>query len=68
MAAAAQPETIRRARLLVFRVLLRRGIALDEETAQLIVETVQAALQADPPARPSRRRSRGRDTGPDQLF
>jgi hypothetical protein len=71
MAATAQPDTIRHARCLVLRVLLRRGIALDQETAQLVVETVQAALQAGPPTRPPRRRSRGRRSGDadsDQLF
>ena len=39
----------------VRRVLLRRNIAIDTETAQLVAAAVQAALQADTPARPPRR-------------
>jgi hypothetical protein len=39
----------------VRRVLLRRSIAIDTETAQLVADAVQAALQAGAPSRPSRR-------------
>ena len=40
----------------VRRVLLRRNIAIDPETAQLVADAVQAALRADAPSRPPRRR------------
>ena len=43
---------------IVRRVLLRRGIAIDTETAQLVADAVRAALQAAPPASPRRRRRR----------
>jgi hypothetical protein len=39
----------------VRRVLLRRNIAIDAETAQLVAVAVQAALQAGKPSRPPRR-------------
>ena len=39
----------------VRRVLLRRNIIIDAETAQLVAAAVQAALQADAPSRPPRR-------------
>ena len=39
----------------VRRVLLRRNIAIDAETAQLVADAVQAALRADAPSRPPRR-------------
>ena len=42
----------------VRRVLLRRNIAIDPETAQLVAAAVQAALHADAPSRPPRRRPR----------
>ena len=42
----------------VRRVLLRRNIAIDAETAQLVADAVQAALQAGTPSRPPRRRPR----------
>ena len=48
----------RHAGQVVRRVLLRRNIAIDAETAQLVAAAVQAALQADTPARPPRRRPR----------
>ena len=34
----------------VRRVLLRRGIVIDTETAQLVAAAAQAALQVDAPA------------------
>jgi hypothetical protein len=40
----------------VRRVLLRRNIAIDAETAQLVADAVQAALRAGTPSRPPRRR------------
>jgi len=42
----------------VRRVLLRRNIVIDAETAQLAAAAVQAALQADMPSRPPGRRQR----------
>ena len=39
----------------VRRVLLRRNIAIDAETAQLVAAAVQAALQAGASSRPPRR-------------
>ena len=42
----------------VRRVLLRRNIAIDAETAQLVANAVQAALRAGAPSRPARRRRR----------
>jgi hypothetical protein len=36
----------------VRRVLLRRNIAVDPETAQLVAAAVQAVLQAGTPSRP----------------
>jgi hypothetical protein len=39
----------------VRRVLLRRNIAIDPETAQLVAAAVQTALQAGAPSRPPRR-------------
>jgi hypothetical protein len=48
----------RHAGQVVRRVLLRRNIAIDAETAQLVADAVQAALRAGAPARPPRRRRR----------
>jgi hypothetical protein len=45
----------RRAGLVVRRVLLRRNIAVDPETAQLAVAAVPAALRDGTPSRPLRR-------------
>ena len=45
----------RHAGRVVRRVLLRRNIAIDAETAQLVAAAVQAALQAGTPSRPPRR-------------
>jgi hypothetical protein len=42
----------------VRRVLLRRNIAIDAETAQLVADAVQAALRAGALARPPRQRQR----------
>ena len=51
----------------VRRVLLRRNIAVDAETAQLVVAAVQAALQAGAPSRPARRRPRVPAAGSEPL-
>jgi hypothetical protein len=48
----------RHAGQVVRRVLLRRNIAIDPETAQLVADAVQAALRADTPSRPPRRHRR----------
>ena len=45
----------RHAGQVVRRVLLRRNIAIDAETAQLVAAAVQAALQAGKPPPPPRR-------------
>jgi hypothetical protein len=42
----------------VRRVLLRRNIVIDAETAQLVAAAVQAALQVGKPSRPPRRGTR----------
>jgi len=39
----------------VRRMLLRRNIVIDAETAQLVTAAVQAALDASAPSRPPRR-------------
>ena len=47
---AADPQdTPRHAGQVVRRVLLRRNIVIDAETAHLVAAAVQAALQADAP-------------------
>ncbi len=45
----------RHAGQVVRRVLLRRNIVIDPETAQLVAAAVQPALQAATPSRPPRR-------------
>ena len=57
----------RHAGQVVRRVLLRRNIAIDAETAQLVADAVQAALQPAAPSRPPRRRPRG-PAGSEPLF
>ena len=52
----------------VVRVLLRRNIAVDAETAQLVADAVQAALQPATPSRPPRRRPRRPAVGSEPLF
>ena len=52
----------------VRRVLLRRNIAVDAETAQLVADAVQAVLQASAPSRPPRRRPRVPAAGSEPLF
>ncbi len=53
--AAAPQDAPRHAGQVVRRVLLRRNIAIDAETAHLVAAAVQAALQADAPRLPRRR-------------
>jgi hypothetical protein len=52
----------------VRRVLLRRNIAIDAETAQLVAVAVQAALQAGTPSRPPRRGPRVSAADCEPLF
>jgi hypothetical protein len=52
----------------VRRVLLRRNIIIDAETAQLVAAAVQAALQAAAPSRPPHRGPRVPDAGCEPLF
>jgi hypothetical protein len=47
--AADSEDATRHAGQVVRRMLLRRNIAVDAETAQLVAAAVQAALQADAP-------------------
>jgi hypothetical protein len=66
---AAEPQEVpQHAGQVVRRMLLRRNIAVDAETAQLAAAAVQAALQADAPSRPARRRPRAPATGSEPLF
>ena len=53
--AASPQDAPRHAGKVVRRVLLRRNIAIDPETAQLVAAAVQAALQAGASSRPPRR-------------
>jgi hypothetical protein len=50
------------------RVLLRRNIVIDVETAQLVADAVQAALQAGALSRPPRRGPRVPATDCEPLF
>ena len=61
-------EAPRHAGQVVRRVLLRRNIAIDAETAQLVAAAVQAALQPAALSRPPRRRPRGPAAGSEPLF
>ncbi len=61
-------EPPRHADHVVRRVLLRRNIAIDAETAQLVAAAVQAALQAGAPSRPPRRGPRIPAAGCEPLF
>jgi hypothetical protein len=58
----------RHAGQVVRRVLLRRNIAIDAQTAQLVAAAVQAALQAGAPSRPPRPRRRLPSTSCEPLF
>ena len=61
-------DTPRHAGQVVRRVLLRRNIAVDPETAQLVAAAVQAALQTSAPSRPPRRGTRGPAADCEPLF
>jgi len=52
----------------VRRVLLRRDIAIDAETAQIVAAAVQAALQTGASPRPPRRGPRVPAAGCEPLF
>ena len=67
MAADPQDEP-RHAGQVVRRVLLRRNIAVDAETAQVVADAVQAALQTSAPSRPPRRGPRGPAADCEPLF
>ena len=67
MAADPQDAT-RHAGQVVRRVLLRRNIVIDAETAQLVAAAVQAALQVDAPSRPPRPRRRVPSADCEPLF
>jgi hypothetical protein len=58
----------RHAGQVVRRVLLRRNIAIDVETAQLVADAVQAALQHAVPSRRPRQRPRGPAVDSEPLF
>ena len=66
--AAGPQDAPRHAGRVVRRVLLRRNIAVDAETAQLVAAAVQAALQAGAPSPPARHRPRAPATGSEQLL
>ncbi len=61
-------DASRHAGQVVRRVLLRRNIAIDAETAQLVADAVQAARRADMPGRPPRQRRRVPPVGCAPLF
>jgi hypothetical protein len=65
--AADLQDAPRHAGQVVRRVLLRRNIAIDTETAQLVAAAVQAALQVGAPSRPPRR-DRTPPAGCEPLF
>ena len=66
---ASDPQDApRHAGQVVRRVLLRRNIAVDPETAQLVADAVQAVLRPGTPSRPPRRRPRGPAAGSEPLF
>jgi hypothetical protein len=64
--ATATQDASRHAAQVVRRVLLRRNIAIDPETAQLVAAAVQVGLQAGASSRPPRR-GRGRGTSEQRL-
>ena len=67
MAADPQDAT-RHAGQVVRRVLLRRNIVIDAETAQLVAAAVQAALQSGAPSQRPRRRPRVPPASCERLF
>jgi len=66
---AADPQDApRHAGQVVRRVLLRRNIVIDAETAQLVAAAVQAALQSGAPSQRPRRRLRVPPASCERLF
>ena len=66
---AADPQDApRHAGQVVRRVLLRRNIVIDAETAQLVADAVQAVLQPASPSQPPRRRPRRPAADSEPLF
>ena len=61
-------DALRHAAQVVRRVLLRRNIVIDAETAQLVAAAVQEELQAGAPSRPARRCRRVPPAGCDPMF
>ena len=61
-------DASRHAGQVVRRVLLRRNIAVDAETAQLVAAAVEAVFQAGAPSRPPRRGPRGPAADCEPLF
>ena len=66
--AAGPQDAPRHAGQVVRRVLLRRNIVIDAETAQLVAVAVQAVLQAGAPSQPPRRGSRVPPANSEPLF
>jgi len=63
----SSPAT-RHAGQVVRRVLRRRNIVIDAETAQLVAAAVQAALRVGAPSRPPRRGTRAPAADGEPLF
>ena len=61
-------DPARHAGHVVRRTLLRRNIAIDAETAQLVAAAVQVALQAGAPSQPRRRGPRVPPADCEPLF
>ena len=61
------PDAPPHAGQVVRRMLLRRNIVIDAETARLVAAAVQAALQAGAPSRQPRRARRAPATGCEPL-
>jgi hypothetical protein len=66
-AAIGPDDALSHAGQVVRRVLLRRNIVIDAETAQLVAAAVQAALQAGAPSRPPRQGPRAPAAGREPL-
>jgi hypothetical protein len=68
LAAIGPQDALPHAGQVVRRVLLRRNIVIDAETAELVVVAVQAALQAGAPSRPPERGRRVSAADCEPLF